>query len=373
YLTRVSDAAGGIHVRLSSTDPRIVDIKFFDSRGLDIDKDAERKIENTFFREDYRRVYLDEVGSIHEVPQLVDRYVHGFMEQLNVEEFRKSEFNRKIVIDFSHASTAAVLPPILNQLGLEPVGLNASIDETKLARDVGETGRLLRELAAITGTLRAGLGVMLDPGGERMRVVDDTGAILDNFQVLAAATELVLRDQPGKDVCVPVSAPNVFDEIAARHSGRVLRTRVNPAAIMTAASQRNVVIAGDGNGGLIFPQFHPAFDAMFSIVRLIELLARHRTRLSEVVRSLPEFHLASGQVSCPWESKGKVMRLLAERFRDRRVRQIDGVKITIGREWVLVLPDADRPLFHVIAESSSREGANALLAKYTALVSGLQH
>ena len=51
-------------MRLSPFDNRVVDIKFFDSRGLDIDKTAERKIESTFFREDYRRVYLDEIGLI---------------------------------------------------------------------------------------------------------------------------------------------------------------------------------------------------------------------------------------------------------------------------------------------------------------------
>jgi mannose-1-phosphate guanylyltransferase/phosphomannomutase len=40
---------------------------------------------------------------------------------------------------------------------------------------------------------------------------------------------------------------------------------------------------------------------------------------------------------------------------------------------VLVLPDADRPLFHVLAESQSRDSAQALADKYARVVSGLQH
>jgi mannose-1-phosphate guanylyltransferase/phosphomannomutase len=39
---------------------------------------------------------------------------------------------------------------------------------------------------------------------------------------------------------------------------------------------------------------------------------------------------------------------------------------------VLILPDADRPLFHVIAESVSNEQAQALAEKYARVVSGLQ-
>ncbi len=64
YFMRTTDAIGGVHVRLSPHDPRVVDIKFFDQYGTDINKTTERKIENLFFREDFRRVYLDDLGSI---------------------------------------------------------------------------------------------------------------------------------------------------------------------------------------------------------------------------------------------------------------------------------------------------------------------
>ncbi|MGH2485015.1 MAG: sugar phosphate nucleotidyltransferase, partial [Ktedonobacterales bacterium] len=46
YFVRTTDAAGGVHIRLSPFDPRILDIKFFDANGLDISKNTERKIEN---------------------------------------------------------------------------------------------------------------------------------------------------------------------------------------------------------------------------------------------------------------------------------------------------------------------------------------
>jgi mannose-1-phosphate guanylyltransferase/phosphomannomutase len=67
------------------------------------------------------------------------------------------------------------------------------------------------------------------------------------------------------------------------------------------------------------------------------------------------------------------MRILSEQYRERREDPIDGVKIDLGEEWVLVLPDADRPLFHVLAESRSRDSAQALADKYARVVTGLQH
>jgi mannose-1-phosphate guanylyltransferase/phosphomannomutase len=112
---------------------------------------------------------------------------------------------------------------------------------------------------------------------------------------------------------------------------------------------------------------------MYALMKLLESLARFNTQLSEVVRGLPPYHLIRTQVNCPWEYKGKVMRILSEQYRERREEPIDGVKIDLGEEWVLVLPDADRPLFHVLAESRSRDSAQALADKYARVVSGLQH
>jgi mannose-1-phosphate guanylyltransferase/phosphomannomutase len=142
--------------------------------------------------------------------------------------------------------------------------------------------------------------------------------------------------------------------------------------MMTAASREGVVLVGDGQGGFVFPELQPAFDGMLAIAKLLELLATFEQHLSEVVDDLPAYYLSSTRVTCPWEHKGKVMRILSEQYRERRSKPIDGIKIDLGKEWVLVLPDADRPLFHVVAESVSNDQAQALAEKYARVVSGLQ-
>jgi mannose-1-phosphate guanylyltransferase/phosphomannomutase len=152
----------------------------------------------------------------------------------------------------------------------------------------------------------------------------------------------------------------------------VIQTRSSPQSIMAAASREGVVLAGDGDGGLIFPSFLPSMDGLYATAKLHQLLQRHRVGLSEVVADLPEYHVASTKVPCSWDDKGKVMRLLSQQFNDRRTKQIDGVKIDLGEEWVLILPDVERPIFHVITESVSSEGARILMDKYAALVSSLQ-
>ncbi len=142
---------------------------------------------------------------------------------------------------------------------------------------------------------------------------------------------------------------------------------------MTVALRSGVVIAGDNQGSFIFPQFQPAADGLFAIAKLMELTATQDMRFTQALENLPHYAWASGRVQCRWEDKGRVMRILNEQYHDSSNRQIDGVKIDLGRgEWALVLPDADRPLFHVIAEASTDSEARKLVDKYAGLVQGLQ-
>ena len=85
YYTRASGAAGGIHVRLSPFDQRVVDIRFMGSDGLNLTREQERNIERVFFREDYRRAYLEEIGNIEYARDAVEVYGRGYLSALDVE------------------------------------------------------------------------------------------------------------------------------------------------------------------------------------------------------------------------------------------------------------------------------------------------
>ncbi|MBE3561647.1 MAG: nucleotidyl transferase, partial [Ktedonobacteraceae bacterium] len=372
YYIRNSEASGGVHVRVSPYDQRVVDIKIFDQYGLDINKATERKIENLFFREDFRRVYLDEIGAIEVLSNahVVGRYLEGFYRVVNEEVIRARKY--QLVVDYSHGSTTQMLPDIFNRLGCEVIVLNTSKSDTSISRTVEDVNKDMQRLATISSALNTDMGIRIDPGGEYIAVVDDRGRVLDGMKLLAVMTSLFLRQHRGGTVAAPVTASSALQHIAGRYDGYIYHTKVLPHALMSAAGREDVVLVGDGRGGFVFPALQPAFDGMLAIAKLLELLATFEVRLSEVVDDLPAYYMSSTRVNCPWEHKGKVMRILSERYRERRAKPIDGIKIDLGNEWVLVLPDADSPLFHVVAESVSNEQAQALAEKYARVVSGLQ-
>ncbi len=371
YYTNVTDAVGGVHVRLSPFDQRVVDIRFFDGQGHSLSKAVERGIERVFFREDFRRVYLDEIGTINYAPAVAETYVNGFLSVLDVQAIRQREF--RIVVDYAYAPTAEVLPQIMTRLGVEVVPLSSHVDGDKMSLTHSEFDREIGVLARITGVLETDLGVRLDVGGEKIFLIDRNGQHVPEMKAAAAMATLALRANPGGAIVVPVHMPGIFEQIAAEYGGKVLRCKVDPYALMERSSAEGVIMAADGVGNFVFPQFQAAIDGLMATAKLLEFLATQQTNLADIVAGLPAFHVDHHEVACPWEAKGTVMRLLNQQYKDQRGDLIDGIKILLGEEgWVLILPDPDFARFHIYTEARSESEAQELAERYARIVKELQ-
>ncbi|MBI3943642.1 MAG: mannose-1-phosphate guanyltransferase [Chloroflexi bacterium] len=365
YYTRVSDAVGGVHVRLSPYDNRVVDIRFFDGEGLNLNRQVEREIERTFFREDFRRVYLDEVGTISYAAEVTEKYIQDFLKHVKLDQIRSA--GPQVVIDYANAPTALVLPLILNELNCDVVGLDARMDENKMAILPEELDNSLRQLASITRAVGARLGVRLDVGGEKVFVVDEQGHILSGLTTCALLMILALRAQGGGMVAVPSHAPRVFDDLAARNNGQIRRIRHDQIALMQAGMQADILLAADDGGNAIFPRFQPTIDGLMTTAKLIEFIVTQNVSLGELQDSLPPWFVGQVKVSCPWDRKGRVMRRMSELPEAIPDSLTEGLRLEQGGEWVLVIPDADDPTILIIGESTDPDNLQRLLKRYSSL------
>lgn len=133
---------------------------------------------------------------------------------------------------------------------------------------------------------------------------------------------------------------------------------------MEAATQEDVVFVGDGLGGFIFSRFQPAFDGMLAILKLLEMLAAQDLRLHQLIPSIRQRFKYREQVPCSWARKGGTMRALIAATADDRTDLVDGVRVHLDGDWVILYPDNDRPYFHIIAEADTLARAEAHVARY---------
>jgi len=365
FHVRRSESQGGITVRLARGDPQSVTIRFLSADGTDVDEAAQRKIERYFYREDFRRAFAADIGDINYPARALEHYSAAMLAGVDAGLIPAAGF--QLVLDYAYGSASLVMPNVLSKLGADVLSVNpyaftagAAAFEPKVHGD---------RVAGLVRSSGAHLGALVDPDGERLTLVDDEGHVLSDEQALLVMVTLVAQAGRGGDagakIALPVSASSAAERIATEAGAEIVWTKVASSHIMDVAqSTEGVVFAASQDGGFIFPEFLPAYDATAALVHLLELLARSGLRLSKVVAGLPELHMAHDSVVTPWEQKGLVMRKVVEAAKDRDVVLVDGVKILHEDGWALILPDPDEPVTHVWAEGASDLGARHLAQEY---------
>ncbi len=260
-----------------------------------------------------------------------------------------------------------VLPQILRELNCTVIPLNAAPAEIVMEQDDPTFRAHLQEMGVITAAVKAKLGVFIDTPGERCFIVDETGAVLEHDAAFAVLAQLALSSKPGM-VLGPASTSLAFSMIAERLGSRFVPTKITPGAVLRGAQHAEAVLASDGTGGYCWPDFAVSFDAIFTIARVLELLAKSGGSIGALRSLIPQVAHRMTVEFCPWEVKGRVMRTMMERHLKDRVDLTDGVKVFVDDGWVLVAPDADRPEYYVIASTLDAGHAQSLVDEYSQLV-----
>jgi mannose-1-phosphate guanylyltransferase / phosphomannomutase len=366
--------SAGVHVRKNPMDRHRSDMIFFDSGGYDLSSNKGKSIERYFFGEDFPRAPFDKVGTIEFPAHTGEIYTKRFIHALDVDLIMRAQF--KIAIDYANGIASTIFPNILGAFGGEVVSINAYLEPSRLTRGREEFDRSTRHLANVVKSLRYQIGFILDAGGERVGIADETGNIYINNRLLTLLTKLFLESEAKRGrkvikIAVPVSATSEIEELATRHGVEIVYTKNTHADMMRAASEDSVTFVGGTLGGAIFPDYFFAVDGMFTVAKTLEMLAILGKNLGDVASDMPHRAQSRKQVSCPTEELGRVMRHAMDHSHTMRKVLIDGIKFypkKNSESWVLILPEKERPYCSVLTDAATKPEADALAKEYAELV-----
>ncbi len=360
HMVKRGDFAYAIHMQTSDRNYELVDINVFDSEGLALSREAERKLETLLAREDPRRTSAREVGGIGYYPRAIDIYTEDCLSRIDVETTKANRM--KLVVDCGYGFGGSILPSMLVRMGVEVTSLNAIEQETKMPKSAEQFVESLDELALIVKTVDADMGIAIDPQGTKMWVTDDTGRVLTDMELAYLFSLLTVRSRDSRNVAMPSYMPSVFTQSLTANGATVYRARANARSLADLARTSKSSISSDLVGGFIFPNLHNGFDAIFGAAKFTELVARDAAPLSQLAQLVPEHHLLFDTVPCPWELKGQAMRELLSKLDDPTVETYDGYRRSFGDAWYMVLPDPVHPSFMIYAEGATGAEAERMLS-----------
>ena len=364
YQAKQFKSYGGIHVRKHPFDKKLLNIKFFDQNGLDLSPLGEQKIERLFFREDYARVGSEETGEIFYPTHGTEYYTDGFLSKIDADKIIKKKF--KIVIDYSYGSSSKIFPAIIGRLGIDSVHLNANLDQTKITKTEKEFKKSLKDLSSIVKSIGADIGIFIDNGGEKIYICDENGDNIDGNTALSLMCLLVMKtEKMDKIISVPINSSCNILKMAKDNNFEVILAKNSSNALMEKSADSKVYFAGDNEGGYIYSKFMPAFDGMYSAVKLLEMLARLNTTIKNEMRYIEPTYFEYKIIPCPTELKGFIMRKLMEKYRDENALFIDGIKLIKPNGWVLAYPASEGAHFEIFSESREKDEALALINQFS--------
>ena len=281
YFTRSLRASAGIVISASHNSHHDNGIKFFSGAGEKLDDALEAAIEAEL-EAPFTTVESASIGKVVRVRDAVVRYA----------EFCKSTvpptFNLRglsLVLDCAHGATYQVAPTVFAELGARVESIGAQPDGLNINHEVGSTHpqALMRAVAE----RKADLGIAFDGDGDRVLMVDHTGAVVDGDDLLfIIARDLHERNKLQGGV-VGTLMSNLGLELALADLGiPFVRANVGDRYVIAELLERNWQIGGENSGHVVCFQHTTTGDAIIAALQVILALRRREESLAQARQAL---------------------------------------------------------------------------------------
>ncbi|WP_339539050.1 phosphoglucosamine mutase [Pseudomonas sp. RA_15y_Pfl2_54] len=338
YLSRTFQAEAGIVISASHNPHDDNGIKFFSGKGTKLPDELELMIEE-LLDTPMTVVESSKIGKVSRINDASGRYI----------EFCKSSVptgtnfaGLKIVIDCAHGATYKVAPSVFRELGAEVVVLSAQPNGLNINDNCGSTH--MGQLQAAVLAEHADLGIAFDGDGDRVLMVDHTGAIVDGDDLLfIIARDLQERGKLQGGV-VGTLMSNLGLELAlADLSIPFVRANVGDRYVIAELLERNWLVGGENSGHIVCFNHTTTGDAIIAALQVLMALKTRNEGLAlarQALRKCPQvlINVRFGGGESPLEHP-------AVKEASARVTQA-----MAGRGRVLLRKSGTEPLVRVMVE-----------------------
>jgi phosphomannomutase/phosphoglucomutase len=348
----------GAMVTASHNPPEYNGVKIIDTDGTEMGDDEIILLEDRIFTDRIPTVAWDRVGTISPAPHIPEEYVQGVCSHFpgGMGE------GMTVVVDPGSGAGCATTPAIMAGLGCRVHTLNARMDGTFPGRDPEPTAETLAPLAEMVKATGAAFGAAHDGDADRTVFVDGKGRYLEENREFALVARHLLRNRRGT-IVMPVSTSRLVETVARASGCRVDYTPVG--SIYVARRMREllaagtpVVMGGEGNGGLIFPDHQFCRDGGMTAAMMVSLISSTGQSLSALADELPAMTVIKEKIR---SSRARdAVAALEKAFSGEDLDRTDGIRLNRDDAWALVRPSGTEPLLRILVEAEERVRAEAL-------------
>jgi phosphomannomutase len=204
---------------------------------------------------------------------------------------------------------------------------------------------------------------VVDPDVDRLAIVLEDGDMFGEEYTLVAVADYVISSLKGASVS-NLSSTMALRDITEKHGQKYWASAVGEVNVVQLMKEKNAVIGGEGNGGVIYPAFHYGRDALVGIALFLSHLAQSGKRCSALRNAYPNYFMSKNKLNLPDHVDPElILESIAEKYQNQPVNRIDGVRIEFDNSWVHLRKSNTEPILRIYAENDSLTKAEILTGK----------
>ncbi len=362
-------AGGGVAITASHNPSEWNGLKFMDADGRFLSPENAKKVYDLGDKGEFHLKEWNDVGNEKEDTDANRRHIEAVLNlpYINIDALKKRKF--KVVVDCVNGAGGLIIPQLLKALGCEVEQINGEANghfahtPEPLPENLGQLSRKVIDS-------KADIGFAVDPDVDRCAIIDNTGTAIGEEYTLASAVKFILTKKLGA-VAINMSSSRASEDIAKYYNCPFSRSKVGEINVVEEMAKNNAIIGGEGNGGVILPELHLGRDAPVAVALTLQHLLEFKGTMSELAQSLPQYYMVKSKIGIEGLDPDSIMDQLVDRFSEKKINLLDGLKIDDNNSWVHLRKSNTEPIIRIISEAKSKKEAEEIVAEYTEIIKSL--
>ena len=382
---RFSKADGGIILTASHNPRQWNALKLLNEKGEFLTAAEGQAVLDCADSEDFHFAGVDCLGHVSE-HDFTDEHIQAVLDLKDVDEQSISDAGLTVVLDPVNSVGALIMPKLLERLGVNCITINQEVTG-EFAHNPEPLPRNLTELSETVIQYHADLGISVDPDVDRLAFICEDGTPFVEENTLVAVADYLFERaakvaetqgislEEATAPFAPVSVSNLSSsrslrDVTERWGGKYFASAVGEVNVTTLIHEKNALIGGEGNGGVIFPAIHAGRDAMVGVGLFLSYVAAKKMKVSDIKASLPQYSIVKNRIDLSDSALiDKILSAVKERYSSEKVNTIDGVKVDFeeSRSWVHLRRSNTEPIIRIYSDAPTENAAQALADEVSAI------
>jgi phosphomannomutase len=351
-MVQSEKAAGGIILTASHNPMEWNALKLLNAKGEFISAEDGTSLLELAANDDYVFATVEKLGTHILNTTSLRQHIEAIINYplVDIEVIKKRKF--KIVLDAINSSGAIAVPALLKELGVTDITVLNEEIKGKFAHNPEPLPQHLRELCNEVNKQHADLGIAVDPDVDRLCFVCEDGSLFGEEYTLVAVADYVLQHKKGSSVS-NMSSTRALKDITVKHGGEYFASAVGEVNVVNKMKEVQAVIGGEGNGGIIVPDFHYGRDALIGIALFLTHLAKENKSAKQLRNTYPNYFISKNKIEVHKGTEvNKIFECIKKKYQKNPINTEDGLKIEFGNDWVHLRTSNTEPIIRIYAESN---------------------